>query len=82
MNPVAPVTKYAMGGGYRLVTSHGQCADYSGLPPNMISSQLGTEARPRVFLTGRRGASGSSSSGSWSDWVSDPARPVATGEQP
>ena len=27
----------------------------------MISSQLGTEARPRVFLTGRRAGSGAAS---------------------
>ena len=77
MNPVAPVTKYDMAGrlpaGHLRGQGHGvtRCVTAGhrsdGLsrdlpPPNMISSQLGTEARPRVFLTGRRGGSGLGSS--------------------
>src|SRR4051812_21177981 len=43
--------------------SLGSAEPHSLGPPNMISSQLGTEARPRVFLTGRRrGSSGWGSS--------------------
>ena len=76
MKPVAPVTKYDMPGGYRPVAPGQGPGTYSFLPPpNMISSQLGTEARPRLLRTGRRGAGSSSGSASGPAPAAGSARP-------
>src|SRR5680860_1923034 len=47
-------------------------------PPNIISSQLGTDARPRAFFAGFLPDPSSSSADSDSDWGSDRATGVAS----
>jgi thiosulfate/3-mercaptopyruvate sulfurtransferase len=66
----------------RFLPSNRVAARFAGLPDPVLYCGSGVTAAQTLLALESAGLSGVIYPGSWSDWITDPDRPVATGDQP